>query len=68
VRCEDGIFLHTVCVPIMFPLMFPKFSMRSSRVFPIAPHFIPFPLPKVVPLLFLGAACQVSSFFGINGE
>jgi hypothetical protein len=49
-------------VPIMFPyvpndvpyvlngylLMFPKFPFCSSRVLLIAPHFISYPLPKVL--------------------
>ncbi len=44
------------CVPTMFsvwsyvfPVIFPKFSMCCSRVFPIAPHFYPIWLPKVLP-------------------
>jgi hypothetical protein len=53
-----------VCVPIMFPMMFPKFSMRSSRVFPIAPHFIPFPLPKIVPLPFFGGSLPSFNILG----
>jgi hypothetical protein len=34
-----------------FQCMFPKFAMCSSRVFPIAPHFISYPLPNSSPFL-----------------
>ncbi len=34
-----------------FQWMFPKFAMCSSRVFPIAPHFISYPLPNSSPFL-----------------
>jgi hypothetical protein len=52
-------------VPKWFPMMFPKFSICSSRVFPITPHIILYPLPKVLPFspIFWGAS-QVSLFFG----
>jgi hypothetical protein len=57
-------FLNS-CVPIIFPTcshmfqrmflrfpwMFSKFAMCSPRVFPIAPHFISYPLPNSYPFL-----------------
>jgi hypothetical protein len=67
VWCGDGIFkvLYLFHVPSLFPSVsndvlrfsrrflrkFLKFSMCSPTVFPIAPHFNPYPFPKV--LLFL---------------
>jgi hypothetical protein len=33
-------------VPNDVSMMFPKFRMCSSKVFPIMIHFIPYPLPK----------------------
>jgi hypothetical protein len=64
VWCGDGIlkFLYLHHVPILFPSVFNdvlrfsrgflrkflKFSMCSPTVFPIAPHFNPYPVPKVL--------------------
>jgi hypothetical protein len=39
------------CVSIMLPAcphIFSRFRMCSSRILPITPHFIPYPLPKLV--------------------
>jgi hypothetical protein len=52
---ELFLFMCSHHVPTLFPMMsfklpmmFLKFPMCSPRVFPIANHFIPCPLPKVL--------------------
>ncbi len=50
-REEDGFFLNS-WVSIMLlscSHIFPRFPMCASRILPITPHFIPYPLPKVFP-------------------
>jgi hypothetical protein len=49
-REEDGL-KKSSGISIMLPAcphIFPRFPMCSSRILPITPHFIPYPLPKLV--------------------